>query len=72
MSRSEEFHLGRRGPGWYEGHGYMITRHDNGKEWNIHYPGNDGQPLSSADDVVPSLAMAKDWASSHWDENRGS
>ena len=70
MSRNEEFHLGRRGPGWYEGHGYLIARHDNGREWNIHYPGNDGQPLGRADDVVGSLATAKEWSRAHWEENR--
>lgn len=70
MSRSREFHLARRGAGWYEGHGYRIVRHDNGREWNIHYPSGDGEPRMNADDVVGSLATAKDWARSHWEENQ--
>ncbi len=71
MSRKDEFHMGRRGPGWYEGSGYMITRHDNGKEWNIHYPDANGEPSMSADDVVSHLSTAKEWARGHWEDNRG-
>lgn len=67
---NKDFHLGRRGPGWYEGHGYMIERHENGREWNIHYPDTNGEPRAAADDVVGTLSTAKDWARSHWEENR--
>lgn len=62
--------MARLAPGYYAGHGYEINRHENGREWNIHYPGDDGEPRPDADDVVSSLSTAKEWARAHWEENQ--
>ena len=70
MSRKGEFHLGRLGPGVYEGHGYRVSKHPEERLWLLHYPGSDGQPQSRADDVYSDLRSAKYDAQSHWEDNR--
>jgi len=70
MSRNEEFHLGRKGPGWYEGHGYMIARREGQRLWDIHYPNAQGEYSRFPEDTVGDLSTAKQWARKHWENNR--
>lgn len=70
MSRKEEFHLGRLGPGVYEGNGYRVAKVPEKRVWNLHYPGHDGQPQFHPDDSYNDFRSAKEDARDHWEKNR--